>query len=130
MNANTNLPFFKPQQILEQNEDIIASVVENMQLGRLDSAIKQYSLLINNLVSISLEFDNYPVDEECSYEDMIKEFPDRLMRKDPLDEFRPTSSFYTPVPPTAPPCKECQANKVCTNLHMFTLSSTVQINFL
>ena len=33
------------QQLLEQNEDIIAAVVENLQIGRLDDCIQLYSIL-------------------------------------------------------------------------------------
>ena len=47
-------------QLLEQNEDIIAAIVENMQLGRIDDCLKHYNVLHKNLVSMSLALDNFP----------------------------------------------------------------------
>jgi hypothetical protein len=40
-----NIAITQSQQYLEQNEDIIAAVVENLQLGRLDDCMKHYETL-------------------------------------------------------------------------------------
>lgn len=96
----------KSQQLLEHNEDLIASIVENMQVERLDDCIKQYMMLQSNLLALSLELDSYPAAERDAYESVYK-FPDSLMRRDVLDVLRPAGSISLPPPPPAPPCKEC-----------------------
>jgi len=50
----------KDQSILEQNEDLIAAVAENIQLGRLDDSMKQYQVLQASLISLALNLDNFP----------------------------------------------------------------------
>jgi hypothetical protein len=45
MNNHTTAAIIQSQQLLEQNEDIIAAIVENLQLGRLDDCMKHYSIL-------------------------------------------------------------------------------------
>ena len=49
------------QQTLEENEDIIAAIVENLQLGRFKDSISLYSILQTNLIKMALALDNYPV---------------------------------------------------------------------
>ena len=104
----------KTEAIIEQNEDIIAAIVENMQLGRIDDSLQQYSLLLNQLIPLSLELDNYPVpvDAVDFNEITIKEFPDRLMRKDILDNLRHHGDFYIPASPSPPVCQSCRQNNV------------------
>jgi hypothetical protein len=45
MATNTSAAIVQSQQILEKNEDIIAAIVENLQLGRLDDCMKLYTIL-------------------------------------------------------------------------------------
>eukprot|EP00981_Chlorochromonas_danica_P015561 scaffold13271_cov179-Ochromonas_danica.AAC.4 len=52
------------QKLLEQNEDIIATIVENLQLGRLDECMQHYMILQGNLIALASELDNYPT-EDC-----------------------------------------------------------------
>lgn len=114
MKSSTNhlVPLIKSHQLLEQNEDTIASIVENLQLGRLDNCLVQYSSLLSNLISLSLEFDNYPAeDEHEEFSDIVCKFPDALMRKDLLDDMRPPDVMYTPDPPLVAPCLQCVSEK-------------------
>eukprot|EP00607_Mallomonas_marina_P010132 CAMPEP_0182419234 /NCGR_PEP_ID=MMETSP1167-20130531/3664_1 /TAXON_ID=2988 /ORGANISM="Mallomonas Sp, Strain CCMP3275" /LENGTH=503 /DNA_ID=CAMNT_0024593981 /DNA_START=154 /DNA_END=1662 /DNA_ORIENTATION=+ len=99
------------QQNLEETEDIIASVVENLQLGRLNDCFQQYSILQKNLVSLALALDNYPADDSDPYE-LINVFPDEIMRKDILDEFRPAGHTQVPKAPLPPPCQKCASQNV------------------
>lgn len=78
----------KAQCLLEQNEDLIAAVVENIQMGRLDDSIKQYSLLQSNLITLALSLDNFPPSDVDPFQ-FLDSFPDKVMRKDILDDFRP-----------------------------------------
>ena len=115
----TSVPLIRTQQILEQNEDFIAAIAENIQLGRLDDSLKLYSVLFDNLVSLSLEFDNYPVDEMTEQTEVIlSKFPDQLMRKDPLDDLRPPEDIYVPPKPIIPPCTDCEKFKVHENIYI------------
>lgn len=77
------------QPILENNEDIIAAILENVQIGRLDDCVKHYGILQSNLMSLSRELDNYPPCDVDLYSDVILNrglFPDEIMRKDILDD--------------------------------------------
>lgn len=42
------------QNILEHNEDILAAIVENLQLGRMEDCINHYSILQSNLVALGI----------------------------------------------------------------------------
>lgn len=97
------------QQLLEENEDMIAAIIENLQLGRLNDCISQYTLLQKNLVSMALTLDNYPSEDLDPYE-AINTFPDEIMRKDILDELRPPGHTDLPIIPLTPPCAQCAAN--------------------
>ena len=100
------------RQMLEQNEDIIAAVVENMQLGRMDDCIQHYSILHKNIISLALALDNFPAGEHSRlpYHD-INKFPDEIMRKDILDELRPLGQSKLPQAPLIPACLECNNKK-------------------
>lgn len=114
MKSSTNHlnPLLKSHQLLEQNEDTIASIVENLQLGRLDNCLVQYSSLLSNLISLSLEFDSYPAeDEHEDFSEIVCQFPDALMRKDLLDDMRTPDMMFTPDPPVTPPCTQCALSK-------------------
>lgn len=93
---------------MEQNEDIIAAIVENMQLGRMDDCIQHYSILHKNIISLALALDNFPAGEHSRlpYKD-INKFPDEIMRKDILDELRPLGQTKLPQAPAIPACLEC-----------------------
>lgn len=107
------LPLVKAQVVLEQNEDFIASIVENMQLGRIDDCITQFSLLVNQLIPLSLELDNYPVPgDSAGFKETSSQFSDRLMRKDILDDMRNHEDIYIPPPPPPPVCHSCYLNNV------------------
>jgi hypothetical protein len=114
------------QQLLEQNEDIIAAIgknplfraarsvadyfrrfsVENLQLGRLNDCMQHYAILQANLVSLATDLDNFPADEYDPYS-KIDLFPDEIMRKDVLEDLRPPGTRSLPDPPLVPPCAEC-----------------------
>ena len=98
--------------MLEQNEDIIAAVVENMQLGRMEDCIQHYSVLHKNIISLALALDNFPAGEHSRlpYHDLNK-FPDEIMRKDILDELRPLGQTKLPQAPLIPACVECNQKK-------------------
>ena len=103
----------KTEAIIERNEDIIAAIVENMQLGRISDCLQQYSLLLNQLIPLSLELDNYPVSEDVAdFNEINSQFPDRLMRKDMLDDLRHHGDFFIPTPPPPPVCLPCHQNNV------------------
>jgi hypothetical protein len=99
-------------QMLEQNEDIIAAVVENMQLGRMEDCIQHYSILHKNIISLALALDNFPAGEHSRlpYHD-INKFPDEIMRKDILDELRPLGQTKLPQAPLVPACVDCNNKK-------------------
>lgn len=99
------------QQLLEQNEDIIAAVVENLQLGRLDDCMMHYSILNANLISLAMELDNFPAGEKDPYE-TLKTFPDEIMRKDVLEDLLPYESRVLPSAPLVPPCASCMHRNV------------------
>ena len=98
--------------MLEQNEDIIAAVVENMQLGRMEDCIQHYSVLHKNIISLALALDNFPAGEHSRlpYHDLNK-FPDEIMRKDILDELRPLGQTKLPQAPLVRPTRECYVRK-------------------
>ena len=114
LSGTTPSPVLKSsQQSLEQNEDMIASITESLQMGRIRDCIPQFSTLMNNLISLSLEYDNYPIqNENDDFPRFINEFQDRLMRKDNLDEFLPPQSLFKPPPPPIPACKRCSIANV------------------
>lgn len=99
------------QKILEHNEDIIAAIVENLQLGRLDDCLSHYLILQNNLITLGDELDNYPAGVTDPYEEILL-LPDEIMRKDVLDDLLPHDSRVLPKPPPAPPCWSCAAMNV------------------
>lgn len=101
------------QEILEQNEDIIAAIVENMQLGRMDDCIQHYSILHKNIIALALALDNFPAGEHSRlpYRD-INSFPDEIMRKDILDELRPFGQTKLPCAPLIPACADCNNKKL------------------
>ena len=47
------------QKTLEHNEDILAAIVENLQLGRMEDCISHYLILQSNLISLGIEYSNY-----------------------------------------------------------------------
>ncbi len=98
-------------QLLEQNEDIIAAIVENLQVGRVADSIKHYSILHKNLVSLALALDNFPGGETRPYEE-IKKFPDEIMRRDIMDELQHPEDLVLPTPPLVPSCAICVQQKV------------------
>ncbi|KAJ1429314.1 hypothetical protein B484DRAFT_396448 [Ochromonadaceae sp. CCMP2298] len=111
------------QQLLEHNEDIIAAIVENLQLGRLEDCMAHYSILHANLVGLATELDNFPGAEEDPYR-FLQALPDQVMRKDLLEDLQPASKNTTPRP-QIPPCAEClgagrggqQCREVLGHLH-------------
>ena len=80
MSSSSDNVLFRSPQLLEENEDIIAACLENLQLGRLDECIKHYSLLQNNLIALAVEIDNYPLGDDDPLE-ALQAFPDEIMRK-------------------------------------------------
>lgn len=44
------------QRMLEHNEDILAAIVENLQLGRMEDCISHYRILQFNLFSLGTSF--------------------------------------------------------------------------
>lgn len=120
------------QQIIEQNEDIIAAIVENLQLGRLDDCVKHYTTLQTNLVSLALELDNYPPSGTDPYA-AVDEFPDEIIRKDILDDFIPHGQSKVPKSALPAACIECMnhgisAEQCRIQLSHVGLSHTFTIN--
>jgi len=99
------------QKLLEHNEDIVAAIVENLQLGRYEDCLSHYLILQNNLIALGDELDNYPAGGNDPY-DELQALPDEIMRKDVLDELRPHHARVLPKPPTAPPCAACASMNV------------------
>jgi hypothetical protein len=66
------------QDLLETNEDLIAAIVENLQLGRLADSFAHLSVLQHNLVNMGLEIDNYPSHAVGSPYEAIELFPDEV----------------------------------------------------
>jgi SSXT protein (N-terminal region) len=114
------------QKLLELNEDIIAAIVENLQLGRLEDCVSFYSILQKNLVSLGNELDNYPPGDTDPYEDVLS-FPDEIMKKDVLDDLLPHDSRVLPKPPPAPPCWRCASMNVSNLVRLY---STYSITYL
>ena len=96
---------------MEQNEDMMAAIVENMQLGRLEDCMKQYAILHRNLISLAHDLDNYPAIDTDPFLS-ANDFPDKILRKDILDDMRPAGSIVLPKPPLPGPCAECIKAKV------------------
>ena len=94
------------QALLEVNEDIIAAVVENLQIGRLSDCFVHFSMLQENLVALANEVDNYPSDQKDPYDNLFS-FPDEIMRKDVLDDLRPREAFIMGENGLPPPCTKC-----------------------
>jgi hypothetical protein len=63
-NENVLLDF---QNILEHNEDILAAIVENLQLGRMEDCISHYSILQSNLVALGIYIYIYICIYMCMY---------------------------------------------------------------
>ena len=115
-NTNTNSALnglLKSNFILEKNEDMIASIVENMQLGRIDNCLSQFSVLLDDMIGLSLEYDNFPTEDDVDedFNGIISKFPDQLMRKNLFDNVC-QEAMYIPTPPPIPPCAECARNNV------------------
>jgi hypothetical protein len=102
------------QKLLGQNEDTIAAIVENLQLGRLDDCMQQYKVLHHNLVSLAHELDNIPTEDSDAYQ-FIDGFPDEIMRLDPLDDLLPLEEKNLPKLPLIPPCPRCHQLQVMWN---------------
>lgn len=96
------------QSVLEQNEDLIAAVVENMQLGRLTDCYTHHAMLQGNLLALSRELDDVPVSGACDPFESIDQYPDEIMRKDALDELRPREQIPTTTAELPPPCEACR----------------------
>jgi hypothetical protein len=73
------------QPILDHDEDIIAAILENIQIGRLDDCVRHYGILQSNLMALSAELDNYPPCDIDLYSDVILNhelFPDEITFED------------------------------------------------
>lgn len=86
-------------------------VVENMQLGKLEDCVQQYSILHNNLVALAHELDNIPTEDADAYLN-IESFPDELYRQDPLDELLSLEDKNLPKLPLIPQCNLCHQQNV------------------
>ena len=75
------------QTTLESNEDFIAAIVENLQIGRLSDCFTLYSMLQENLTDLAFAIDGYPATEPDIY-NLLFELPEGLRRKDVLDDLR------------------------------------------
>lgn len=103
------------QPILENNEDIIAAVVENIQLSRLDDSLHHYNILQNNLILLATELDNYPPSDIDLYSDFIirlNVFPDEIMRKDILDDLLPCATSNQSSNISCGACSSCASKKI------------------
>ena len=94
--------------------------------GRLDECMKHYTLLQKNITTLGLEVDNFPLDVHECPEKAIEVFPDKIIRKDVLEE------LLTPDPdsglavlaeaPLPPPCADCIAPYLASNRHKRNLA--------
>lgn len=84
----------------------IERTVENLQLGRLDDCLQHFTLLQDNIISMSNELDNFPTDDSDAYQHMDI-FPDRIMRDDPIDKFLPFEKMNLSTPLPIPACPYC-----------------------
>lgn len=109
-------PLLQSQLLLDLNEDLIAAIVENLQLGRHDDCVKHYNILQQNLVTLAMALDKYPHGDSDPFE-AVKQFPDEIIRKDILEDFVSHEDRTTPIASLPPPCVECASNnfssKVC-----------------
>ena len=105
----------KAQSLVEINEDVMSSILENMQMGRLEDSMQLFSLLFNNLVSMATELDNYPYGDTDPYSTITK-YPDEIMRRDILDTLLPSgANTNLPLPnkvPLPPACQKCACQKI------------------
>lgn len=107
MSARVGGKLASHQSVLEQNEDLIAAVVENMQLGRLTDCYTHHAMLQGNLLALSRELDDVPVSGALDPFESIDQYPDEIMRKDALDELRPREQIPTSATELPPPCEPC-----------------------
>jgi hypothetical protein len=92
--------------------------------------VQHYLVLQGNLVAIASELDNYPTEETDAYAH-LGEFPDKIMRKDCLDELFPFEERSFPSPPIMPACIECvQAKVSITNIISLLLSAVDFLDLL
>jgi hypothetical protein len=115
----------KLQAIFDQNEDMLAVILENLQIGRLDDAMAQYTRLQDNLIGISMELDNYPPGNIDLYHS-IDSFNDQLSHKDVLDLLKPIEERSLPAPPLPHACDICfQSHVIAIFIHQSSLYSLV-----
>lgn len=110
-NVNSENILFNSQHVLEENEDIIAAILENFQLGRYEDCLQYYIILQRNLINLSIELDNYPGQID-PYSNTIDHFPDEIMRKDVLDDLRPIQNRVLPTASLPHACLECFQKKI------------------
>ena len=104
------------ESILHVNEEMMQSIVENMQIGRMNDSINHYVNLQKNLVALATELDNYPSD--IFPYDELASFPDIFMPKNILEEMKSPEILNKPnqVAPLLEACKACaDANQSCIN---------------
>lgn len=97
----------RSNQLIEQNEDVIAAVLENLQTGRLEDCAALYQVLHSSLVRLGSELDNYPPEEQLDPFEALGTFPDEVMRKDLLGGCSAPHSA-----PCEPVCALCEAEGV------------------
>lgn len=104
-------------QILEQNEDIIDSIIQNLQLGRYNDCIQLYNLLHSSIINIGVELDNFPEENGDPYA-TLSNLPDEIMKKNLLQEHAKISSSELHSLPThnALPttCTLCEPRHIST----------------
>ena len=122
---NESQLLLRHQSILEQNEDLIAAIVENLQLGRHNDCLIHYQMLQSNLLGLANEIDNYPTDDHKIYEN-LKSMPDTLFRSDCLDELRPKQDLSRIRAPT--PTYHTRAVSASQPLHCAHTSSLPRAN--
>lgn len=108
--------------MLEANEDRIAAIVENLQLGRLDQCFALFTALNSNLLKIASDVDSFPGDSDLYSGEAMAQFPDGIMRKDISESLRPhgewgasgqdPAAFAPQSLPLPPPCQKCFAQHV------------------
>ena len=62
------------QKLLEHNEDILAAIVENFQLDRMEDCISHYLILQSNLISLGDICMIYPLEFQQWHADNLKDF--------------------------------------------------------
>ena len=126
----------RASQTLEQHEDILAAMLENLQIGRYQDCMQFYSLLHKSVIdlgnqfprieyslsfiSLGLELDNFPEDSMDPYESLSL-FPSQICKKDLLENFNVVSVDSSSINSIEPSCPVCTKMNISSEKCRFEL---------